>query len=164
MKLFKAASTSASPILPNEEFEAAEGYLLLVKGAPDILIKRCSSILAADGSSLPLTGSTFEELTEAQRTMASQGQRVLLLARRILSSAHITKEAASGRFTLAEAAMAANQDLQIVGLVGLVDPPRADTLETVRVCRGAGIRFFMVRCKTWRGTWLRSGRLLATLR
>jgi sodium/potassium-transporting ATPase subunit alpha len=40
--------------------------------------------------------------------------------------------------------LAVNVDLTVVGLIALVDPPRPETEETVRVCRRAGIRFAMV--------------------
>lgn len=148
MKLFKA-SASFSPILASDAFDPASNYLLLVKGAPDILIQRCSSILGANGQALPLQGEVLDALTSYQRQMASEGQRVLLLARRILTAAQITPEALASRFVMADATMAANEDLQVVGLVGLLDPPRHDTAETVRVCRGAGIRFFMVSGKIY---------------
>lgn len=75
---------------------------------------------------------------------ASQGQRVLLLAKRIVKSSEIDPEIFKDAALLEDRLSAINTDLVIVGLVALVDPPRNDTALTVTTCRRAGIRFAMV--------------------
>ncbi|GAA6030385.1 hypothetical protein JCM8097_009082 [Rhodosporidiobolus ruineniae] len=138
-KIVKPAHAAAAlPAL----FEVQGGeteQLMLVKGAPDILINRCTTLLQTDGSIVPLTPALAAEITARQAQFASLGQRVLLFAKRAVSSAsdHISSSPEDELTSLVT-------DLTVVGLIALVDPPKHDTLDTVERCRNAGIRFFMV--------------------
>jgi sodium/potassium-transporting ATPase subunit alpha len=70
---------------------------------------------------------------------------VLLLARRAIPRSEVPKELAFDSQSFADHVNSQlNQDLTVVGLVGLVDPPKVDTEETVTTLRGAYIRFMMV--------------------
>ncbi|KAK4049497.1 hypothetical protein OIO90_005448 [Microbotryomycetes sp. JL221] len=115
-------------------------HLLLVKGAPDVLIRRCGSYLAEDGTTCDLDESTAASFSAQQAELASRGQRVLLLAKRVFSPKQIDIDNIDDE----ELLVSLNVHLTIVGLVALVDPLRDDTADTVRTCRGAGIRFMMV--------------------
>lgn len=127
---------SSRPPPISGDFES-DDLVLMVKGAPDVLLKRCSYINSAEGV-LPLTAEVSARLTRVQESWAAKGQRVLLLAKRVIPSSMAQKlDQDSVNLEL-------NQELTVVGLVGIVDPPRADIPETVRIMRGAGIRFFMV--------------------
>ncbi|SGY21437.1 BQ5605_C016g08237 [Microbotryum silenes-dioicae] len=116
-----------------------EDYLMLVKGAPDVLMKRCSTYLTPDGNVLPLDEAAMAFISERQIELAGQGKRVLMLTKKLIR-ANIVKDNIDDE----DALMDFNFDLTIVGLAALVDPLKDDTAETVRVCRGAGIRFMMV--------------------
>ena len=70
---------------------------------------------------------------------SSQGRRVILLARRILS-----REQATSRDMETTVLERSTGSLTLVGLVSIVDPPRGEIPEVVRTLRGAGIRIFMV--------------------
>lgn len=120
--------------------------MLMCKGAPDVLLKRCSHINdPAGGPVLPLTADTIARLTRVQESWAAKGQRVLLLAKRSIPSAVMSQAPSTEDETFSDYVNAQlNTGLTVVGLVGLVDPPRPDIPETVRIMRGAGIRFFMV--------------------
>ncbi|KAJ7039338.1 hypothetical protein C8F04DRAFT_1220121 [Mycena alexandri] len=118
------------------------GYMLAVKGAPDVLIRRCSSYLDPDGNEWPLDADILTGLSASQEDYAARGQRVLLIAKKVLTQ-ELPKEHADTN-SLEDHLLAANVDLTVVGLIALVDPPRPETEETVRVCRRAGIRFAMV--------------------
>ncbi|KAL0952279.1 hypothetical protein HGRIS_006569 [Hohenbuehelia grisea] len=128
-----------APLSDADSFEPASDYLLTVKGAPDVLYPRCGSVLTStDGEVVQLTPSRLAKVVEVQNEWAAHGRRVLMLARKVIRSGDF-------KGTLSEEVVAElNQDLTIVGLVGLIDPLKDDIVETVRVCRGAGIRFFMV--------------------
>jgi potassium/sodium efflux P-type ATPase len=98
---------------------------LLLKGAPDRLLDRCSQERADDGSAQPLDRSFWEDQIEA---LGDQGLRVLA--------------AAAGKSDL-------NLDdlgtgMVFVGLVGIVDPPRPEAIEAIRACHRAGIRVKMI--------------------
>ncbi|KAJ7876513.1 hypothetical protein B0H14DRAFT_3083125 [Mycena olivaceomarginata] len=118
------------------------GYLLAVKGAPDVLIRRCSSFMDPEGKQWPLNTDLLAGISAIQEDYAARGQRVLLLAKKTLdrdvSEGHVDAN------SLEDYLLATNIDLTVVGLVALVDPPRPETEETIRVCRRAGIRFAMV--------------------
>jgi sodium/potassium-transporting ATPase subunit alpha len=139
------SSDRPAPISPQDNFNSSD-LMLLVKGAPDVLLKRCThTINPLGGSPLPLDSSTLARLTAIQEKWAAKGQRVLLLAKRHIPSSLIDKAPAFDHPDFATLVdMELNHGLTVVGLVGLVDPPREDIPETVRIMRGAGIRFFMV--------------------
>ncbi|KAF7291797.1 Calcium ATPase [Mycena chlorophos] len=118
--------------------------LLAVKGAPDVLIRRCAMYLDGNGLESELTSDAIASITAIQEDFASRGQRVLLLAKKSLAYEPSKEGGAVDLNSLEDFLTTANVDLTIVGLVALVDPPRPDTAETVRVCRRAGIRFAMV--------------------
>lgn len=101
--------------------------LVLVKGAGESLLPLCSS-LPRDGSSVPLDGSTMEELAGRQRDMATGGLRVIALAFRELDAlpAGIPEEG-----------------LTFAGFMGLEDPPRPEVPQALEQCRSAGIRVVM---------------------
>jgi sodium/potassium-transporting ATPase subunit alpha len=121
-------------------FKIDEQLLLLVKGAPDVLMKRCSSTLDASGQVLPLTEQRRSYLVDTQNTWANMGQRVLLLARKVVDKSSLFDVS-----TLDEARIIDSiADLTVVGLVGIVDPPRPEIPDVVKTVRRAGSRFFMV--------------------
>ncbi|EJT99446.1 sodium-potassium ATPase [Dacryopinax primogenitus] len=118
---------------------------MFIKGAPDVLWERCGHCFASTtGNSVPLDRESMAKLVAVQEHWASQGQRVLLLARKKISLELLPKDAAKGTPLYDQVIGDLAYDLEIVGLLGIVDPPRADIPETVRVCRSAGIRFFIV--------------------
>ena len=104
-------------------------HVVLVKGAPEVLLPRCRRVLLADGSEGALEPADWQARADA---IADQGQRVLALAR--LSLAGETTELATD----------AIDKLTLLGLVGLIDPPREEAIEAVRECQQAGIRVKMI--------------------
>ena len=103
-------------------------HLLYVKGALERLLPLCVDQLASDGRSVPLDTSAIEHAAQAY---AEQGMRVLLLARRLLPEAAPLTEAAVAR-------------LSVIGLVGMIDPPRKAVIAAIRNCHSAGIRVKMI--------------------
>jgi Ca2+-transporting ATPase len=102
------------------------GDLVAVKGAPEAVIEASSKVDSADGAS-PLDDSGREEWRERSEAMAAEGLRVLGLA---------WKEAGEDADPYS--------DLVLLGLIGLIDPPREDVSAAVTECRDAGIRVVMV--------------------
>ncbi|WVF73077.1 hypothetical protein IAT40_007896 [Kwoniella sp. CBS 6097] len=148
LKLLGRSSSSPArpaPVAPTDDFDMKD-LILMCKGAPDVLLKRCAYINNPSGDApLPLTPDVLARLTSVQEKWASKGQRVLLLAKRVISRSALSKEVPIDHPDFPDMVNTTlNQDLTVVGLVGLVDPPRPEIPETVRIMRGAGIRFFMV--------------------
>jgi sodium/potassium-transporting ATPase subunit alpha len=97
-----------------------------------------------NGTTLALNDKIIAAIAAAQEGYASRGQRVLLLAKKVVYSNDIHKAVFADSNSLEERLVALNVDLTVVGLVALVDPPKGDTAHTVSICRRAGIRFAMV--------------------
>jgi magnesium-transporting ATPase (P-type) len=105
--------------------------MLLVKGAPEVILEHCDRQQTAGGEALALDRDHFAR--ESDR-LAAQGERVLGLA--WLENPGV---AAGG---LAPSDLPKN--LVLLGLVGLLDPPRKEAIEAVRECHGGGIRVTMI--------------------
>lgn len=111
---------------------AVPAYRIMTKGAPDILLERCSHILI-DGKVIPITAEHRTNVHSGNKSMADQALRVLALAYR--------DEAAIPNSMNPDIV---EQDLTFIGLVGMIDPPREEVKEAVRICKEAGIRPVMI--------------------
>ncbi|KAK5627857.1 hypothetical protein RRF57_003572 [Xylaria bambusicola] len=117
--------------------------LLTIKGAPDILIGRCSSYTTNAGDTHPLDDdvrTTFENL---KNEYSSQGKRCILLARKAIRQSDLSFDRNTSQFE-EEVLQEAKADLTLVGLLAIVDPLRPEIRDVVQTLRGAGIRIFMV--------------------
>jgi sodium/potassium-transporting ATPase subunit alpha len=117
--------------------------LLTIKGAPDILIGRCTAALGEDGIVHPLTAEKHRDIEIIKDEWSAQGKRVILLARKVLPVDTLRAEPEHGVFE-DEAMEHARTGLTLVGLIGIVDPPRDEIPDVVSTLRKAGIRIFMV--------------------
>ena len=122
---------------------AAHEKILTIKGAPDVLLPRCTHIYSSDGSVVPLTETRRRALEETKDRWSSQAKRVILLAQKDLSSSFSTVDVNTREFEDYFNHQCAS-NLIIVGLVAIVDPPREEIPEVVRTLRGAGVKVFMV--------------------
>ncbi len=137
----RATETAAAPRVDAIPFESehkfmatlnrsADGEMLLVKGAPEVILDHCDRQQTANGPA-PLDRNHF---AEAGDRLAAQGERVLGLAwlpdpgleAGNLGPEHLPKT------------------LVLLGLVGLMDPPRKEAIDAVRECHGGGIRVTMI--------------------
>lgn len=118
---------------------------MFIKGAPDILLPRCTSVILPNGERAPLVPTLINELAALQSRWSSGAQRVLLLARRIISSSSIDIKEIGSPESTEQILREFTNELVVVGMIGIVDPPRIDIPDVVNICRGGGIRFFMVR-------------------
>lgn len=122
--------------------EMQEGqYLVYVKGAPDILLPRCTSYWSAQLNEVrPLDTVASAQFTALQQHLSRRAERVILVCRR----RYTPTEAPGSNHFGDEIMEKAISDLIIIGVFGIIDPPRPETAATVAACRRAGIRFFMV--------------------
>ncbi len=105
----------------------------MVKGAPDILLERCSHILKEEGV-LPISEQDRQVVTSRIVDMAQGSLRVLAAAYRDVSEDEIKNAEAES----------AERRLVFVGLAGMYDPPRAEVKDAVALCHSAGIRVVMI--------------------
>jgi Ca2+-transporting ATPase len=111
-----------------------EGHFMTTKGAPDIVIGLCGSALR-HGQVVPIE-QVKDELLAANTKLSEQGLRVLAFAARGLDDAEMQSALADP--------MAAVSDQVLVGLVGIIDPLRAEAKEAVRVALAAGVDVRMI--------------------
>jgi len=104
-----------------------------VKGAPDVLLARSSRFLTADGGTAPLDDEARERVARENDALAGEGMRVLAVARRDVSHADLTGDL-----------LGLVRDLELVALVGIVDPPRREARDAIAECKDAGIRVRMI--------------------
>ncbi|RKO88983.1 calcium ATPase, partial [Blyttiomyces helicus] len=114
---------------------------MYVKGAPDVLLAKCASVIRADGSVAPLDKAALHEMVQMQEQWASQGLRVLAFCKRNVDDVLLPYHRAS---EMKERVCAEMTGFTLVGLCGIRDPIRADVIPTVATMRRAGIRVFMV--------------------
>ena len=107
-------------------------YRVMVKGAPDVLLSRCTHILA--GSAVPLTASLARDVESANAAMADQALRVLACGYKDI------EKLPAGNPTSEEL----ETELTFAGLVGMIDPPRREVKDAVARCYSAGIRPVMI--------------------
>jgi Ca2+-transporting ATPase len=105
-----------------------------VKGAPEAVIDRCSSMLRGDRAT-PIDLPARETFARHNDRLASRGLRVLGLAAKSIPVAAFHPEA-----DLLEAA----HGLTLAGLVGMADPPRPEARRAISECRSAGIEVKMI--------------------
>ncbi|KAL2873818.1 hypothetical protein SGCOL_011047 [Colletotrichum sp. CLE4] len=117
--------------------------LLTIKGAPDVLMPRLSNYVNPAGYTTSLDPSTRASIEQIKDDWSAQGRRVLLLARKAISRSALKGHPSDSAYEM-EINNQAKSGLTLVGLVGIVDPPRPEIPEVMNTLRGAGIRIFMV--------------------
>ncbi|QJD60536.1 HAD-IC family P-type ATPase [Pseudomonas sp. gcc21] len=104
--------------------------VVLLKGAPERVMALCNSALNAQGAPVVLDPADWQAHIDE---LAGQGLRVLALARKpVRAEQHDLDGDALG------------EDFQLVGIVGLLDPPRHEAMEAIAECHRAGIRVKMI--------------------
>src|SRR5208337_2230475 len=107
-----------------------------VKGAPEVIIERCTKIRASGGE-IEMSAVDRARMLEAAALMANDALRVLALAHRRLDVD------LPGADTIGDGALI-ESDLTLIGLAGLQDPPRAEAREAIQRCKLAGIKTVMI--------------------
>lgn len=119
----------ASPFDENQK----KGYVVLVKGAPDIVLNHCRYYQQMDDTIVPLWQDDQERILTANETMTQQSLRVLGHAYRISRELPDVNDIES-----------LEKDLIFTGLVGMIDPPRPEVPSALAKAKAAGIRTIMI--------------------
>jgi P-type Ca2+ transporter type 2C len=106
-----------------------------VKGAPDVLLARSTQYLDADGTTSPMAGDGRDRVLAENDRMAGEGLRVLAVARRDFDPA---------AFDPAGDLLPLVAELELLALIGIVDPPRKEAKDAIALCHDAGIRVRMI--------------------
>lgn len=103
------------------------GYKIAVKGAPEAVVESSTRLVTDDGTAA-LSEADKEEWIQKSERMAEDGLRVLALARKDVESTETPPY----------------EDLSLLGLVAMIDPPREEVKSTIKNCLDAGLRIVMV--------------------
>jgi Ca2+-transporting ATPase len=105
------------------------------KGAPDVLISRGGSFWLPEGEVRPITDDTRQLALDENDRMAKAGERVMVVARRDFDPATFDPK---GKL------LDLVNDLTLLAMVGIVDPPRAEAKAAIAKCKSAGIQVRMI--------------------
>lgn len=109
-------------------FHEVEGkYRVAVKGAPESVLPVCSHYLTSEGVR-GMNGETHQSWQEQCDRLAQDGLRILAIAQKTVDNSKAKPY----------------EDLTLLGVVGLLDPPRQDVKQALKACHDAGIRAIMV--------------------
>ncbi|CAM2060465.1 putative cation-transporting ATPase F [Desulfovibrionales bacterium] len=99
--------------------------LVFLKGAAEVIVERCTMIMDATGKEVPIDRTALHQSIE---TMANDGLRVIACARGVLTTSTTQ---------ITEATLPSH--LVLLGLQGIIDPPRPAAINAVAICRQAGV-------------------------
>jgi P-type Ca2+ transporter type 2C len=117
----------------HKDAEKPERLAAFAKGAPDVLLPRCSHEIV-DDDARPLTDERREEIRGENERLASEALRTLGVAFRSLPPGELEGEVDDH----------IERDFVFLGLVGMIDPPREEVKDAVDLAKGAGIRPMMI--------------------
>ena len=120
----------------HRDLEQEAHGIVFTKGAPDVLLARCSFEVLGDDRR-PLTAARRAEILHANDELAGEALRTRGVAYLRVAADLLEKY-------VAEPDRGVEQDLVFAGLIGMIDPPRAEAKEAVARAKGAGIRPLMI--------------------
>lgn len=112
--------------------QSADAFEMFTKGSPELILERCQTYQDGDRS-VPLTSEIRTAILQNNDEMAAAGLRVLGFATKSLDSV-----------PPADAEEATERELVWLGLVGMLDAPRLEVRDAVKLCKAAGIRPIMI--------------------
>ncbi|GAB6158161.1 hypothetical protein JCM39194_13610 [Desulfotomaculum varum] len=104
------------------------GYMVFVKGAPEVVVNMCTQMQQGE-QAVPLNNDLRRQVLQANENMAAEAMRVLAVAYRPLQQPEQAEQ---------------EKSLILLGLVGMVDPPRPEVRQAVATCHRAGIKVVMI--------------------
>lgn len=117
----------------HKDTQRREMLRVFTKGAPDVLLARCTHELVG-AEARPLSDARRQEIAGTNEALAREALRTLGVAYGSLAP----------DFDLDEADASVERELVFAGLIGMIDPPRAEAIDAVMRARGAGIRPMML--------------------
>ncbi|MDZ7844838.1 MAG: calcium-translocating P-type ATPase, SERCA-type [Anaerolineales bacterium] len=112
-------------------------YVVTQKGAPDVVLDRCTHYQSRDDEAVPLSDEQRKRILEANDKMTSQALRVLGVAYKVVENLDKYRENGNLDHDVEE-------ELIFVGLLGMIDPPRPEVIPALNKAREAGIRTVMI--------------------
>ncbi|CAJ0557884.1 unnamed protein product, partial [Mesorhabditis spiculigera] len=128
--------------IDGEEEKPLQGecrFVIMMKGAPELILSHCSSQRGRDGLS-PIDQHFRNEAQEAWEQFGHAGRRVIAFAQK-----HFNADAGT-RFPPGDDSVDDHwpKDLEFLGMAAIMDPPRPETATAIHQCKQAGIKVFMI--------------------
>ena len=111
-------------------------YVVAQKGAPDVVLERCTHYQSRDDVAIPLNDEQRSRILAANDRMTSQALRVLGVAYRVVKDLEYHQNG--------DLSEEIEEELIFVGLLGMIDPARPEVLPALQTAREAGIRTAMI--------------------
>jgi len=111
-------------------------YVVAQKGAPDIVLERCTHYQSRDDVAVPLNDEQRRRILAANDRMTSQALRVLGVAYRVVKDLDYSQNG--------DLSVEIEEEMIFVGLLGMIDPARPEVLPALQIAREAGIRTAMI--------------------
>ena len=141
-----ATSNSRTPSRYN--FRVTVDNTLYVKGAPEGIVNRCSSVKLGNGKVVALTPALRNKCMQKIEEMSNKAYRCLAMAIKedvgALTTYNGPEHSANKMLTEIENFAEIESDMTLVGFVGIEDPPRPMVRQSIEECRAAGIRVMMI--------------------
>jgi P-type Ca2+ transporter type 2C len=142
----KASASQIHPRIAELPFDSAHKFMLtfhreknvvtvFAKGAPDVLLAHCTDELNAAGERGALTGTRRQQIHADYEAFGKDGLRGLLVATRTIPDESFDEHASLSDWA---------GELCFQGLIGLLDPPRAEAKKAISECQRAGISVKMI--------------------
>jgi Ca2+-transporting ATPase len=126
----------ASDVSPFYDQKQKAWYVVAQKGAPDVVLERCTHYQGRDDKAVPLDDEQRRRILAANDRMTSQALRVLGVAYRVIENLDYLQNGDLNQDI--------EQELIFVGLLGMIDPARPEVLPALQKARKAGIRTAMI--------------------
>lgn len=135
---------SARKLMTTVHREASGNIRSITKGAPDILFSKCTHIYQ-NGKEIPMTQTHLKFMEKENQSMAERALRVIAVAYKNISASDIVNYNPSKRnASNLEFKKPLETGLTLVGLIGMIDPPREEVANAVLTCQMAGIKPVMI--------------------
>ena len=150
-----AGSSAPAPSVPLTQLVDATAepqVICFLKGAPEVVIGRCSSVFAESSDSStsalqeqPLSETLQKAILARQDAMGRSGLRVIAMCRRVMSLTQFNREFQNAQSTSDnELDRIPSSNYTFVGMFGLLDPPREEVADAIQKAHIAGVRVAML--------------------
>lgn len=126
----------AGDVSPFYDQKQQAWYVIAQKGAPDVVLERCTHYQSRDDKAVPLDAEQRRRILAANDRMTSQALRVLGVAYRVVKDINYHQNG--------DLDQDIEQELIFVGLLGMIDPARPEVLPALQIAKKAGIRTAMI--------------------
>jgi Ca2+-transporting ATPase len=141
-RVYEIPFDSSRKLMTTVHKTAQDGIRSITKGAYDVLMNRCSYIYQ-NGKQVPITKQHLQQLNQLNQSMTEKALRVLAVAYKDIGSEQNLRAYTLQKVT-DDACHTLESGMTLVGIIGMIDPPRPEVASAVLTCKMAGIKPVMI--------------------